>query len=336
MLLQLQQQVALQQQQIAAVAQQQTPATPSGVSSSLPKIRPPVVFHGEIGPAIDRFLLEQQQQQVWYGSRLGTDEARINFAVSHFDGPALQWWHALPREVKSTIVTWADFERQVHSRFRPVQAAMIARQKLDKLRQGKQQSVNSYVGIFLSTLTPITDMSQADQVHHFVNGLHQTIAQKVWERQPKSLQEAIELGVSAEGMFNYGRVAAATGTGSSNPSYGSSFRGSAGQQSSSTSTPMEIGQNLINMITAAVAGNGNTGDGENGTAAAGEPSAAMQLLATRLGESITAMSAGGGRRSNHVPNRTREQIESLRAEGRCFNCKQKGHMKRDCTQPLNH
>ena len=51
-------------------------------------------------------------------------------------------------------------------------------------------------------------MGDADQVHHFVNGLLGPIAFKVWEKHPTTLVQAIDAAVSVEAMHNYGRAAA--------------------------------------------------------------------------------------------------------------------------------
>jgi len=39
---------------------------------------------------------------------------------------------------------------------------------------------------------------------------------------------------------------------------------------------------------------------------------------------------GAGGAGDRVPGLKASDIERLRAEGRCFRCKQKGHSKRDC------
>ena len=53
-----------------------------------------------------------------------------------------------------------------------------------------------------------------------------------------------------------------------------------------------------------------------------------QLLA--LQQSKLSGSAPAGK----VPGLKPGDIDRLRSEGRCFNCKEKGHSKRDCTKPL--
>ena len=139
----------------------------------------------------------------------------------------MQWWDKSDQETES----WDAFVDALHTRFRPAQAPMLARQRLDKLRQRAGQSVNQYSNSFQTTLTPITDMSSADQVHHFINGLLPAIAAKVWERQPTELKAAIDIAVSIEAMSNFGRAAAAAP---------SSFSRAHGSTASSGSAPMDI------------------------------------------------------------------------------------------------
>ena len=218
-----------QQQQLAAAAAAQHPsrAAPAASPSQLPRIGNPSTFKGEMGFQVDDWLGELQQQFTYYGAQFSDDTTRIRFAVAYLRGSALQWWDKSDQDTGS----WEAFVDALHTRFRPVQAPMLARQRLDKLRQRAGQSVNQYSNSFQTTLTPITDMSSADQVHHFINGLLPAIAAKVWERQPTELKAAIDLAVSIEAMSNFGRAAAAAP---------SSFSRAHGSTASSGSAPMDI------------------------------------------------------------------------------------------------
>ena len=189
-----------QQQQAAVVAAPQAQAP-----VPLPKIRTPSSFAGAMGFAVDDWISEMQQQFVYYGASFPDDAARVRYAVAFLSGSALHWWEHEPGA--QSVVSWSEFVRRLHARFRPVQAAMLARQRLGKLRQSERHTVNQYVGAFQTVLTPIVDMGDADQVHHFVNGLLPSIAAKVWERHPKTLVEAIDYAVSVEAMGNFGRAA---------------------------------------------------------------------------------------------------------------------------------
>jgi hypothetical protein len=175
--------------------------------------------------------------------------------------------------------------------------------------------------VFQITLTPISDMGDADQVHHYVNGLLGVVAAKVWERHPKTLKEAIDYAVSVEAMGNYGRAAMSSGHRSSG-SY---------QQSHSTSGPMEVN----NVETAAGAGDqyGYVDDPQQA-----DPFQVMLSKMVSMEQRLNALhtqgsSFGQERRSGDrtlIPNLKPGDIARMQKEGLCFRCKKKGHMKNEC------
>lgn len=322
-------QFAQQQQAAQQVAAQAAAAAPSasvvvGPSSSLGvgaatglKIRNPATFKGEMGFVVDDWITEMDQQFVFYGpAKFPTDTDKIRFALAYLGGSAMHWWCHEPN--KEQVTSWHEFVKRLHARFRPVQAAMIARQRLDKLRQKPGHSVNAYANAFQVTLTPITDMGQADQVHHFVSGLLPHIGGKVYEKHPTDLRAAIDAAVSAEAMGNFGR--SITPSSSSNAPY----------SSSSTSVAMDI--NAVEQ------------EEEEEEDAASKPAAASSdamvnaLLAKMeaMEHRLLALASGSttfkplGARPGLIPGLTSEDIDRLRREGKCFRCKQQGHMKKDC------
>lgn len=329
--------VASQQQNSNAAA----PPAPSGASSHGPsvKISNPSPFKGEMGFAVDDWLGEMQQQFAYYDTKFPDDASRIRYAAAFLRGPALQWWNSSSVD-QTAITSWDEFTTALHKRFRPVQAPMIARQRLDKLRQRTGQSVNQYVNQFQTTMTPITDMGDADQVHHFVNGLLPSIAGKVWERHPDQLKDAIDYAVSIEAMSNFGRASAPAAFGFGN-------RSSNGTSSASSSAPMDLN---------------HIGDGSNdnhegdslGPRFHDDPSAsrsdpALQAMLTKmetLEHRVLAMANGGGRNTSssslsssgrrgkdYVEGLKPGEIDQLMQEQRCFRCKGKGHRKADPVCP---
>jgi hypothetical protein len=297
----------------AQLQQQQQQQSSSAATGSKPrmKINGPSSFKGEMGFVVDDWITELQQQFVFYGaSQFPTDTDKIRFALAYLKGSAMNWWCHEPNTER--VITWDDFVQRLHARFRPVQAAAIARQRLDKLRQKPGHSVNAYANAFQVTLTPIVDMGQADQVHHFVNGLLPHIAGKVYEKAPKDLRAAIDAAVSVEAMGNFGR---SVGPGSSAPS---------------SSAPMDI--NAVEQDHA---------DEEKEIGAAAPPDAVVAALLAKMEameHRLLALASGNapskaghrGDRSEMVPGLKAEDIDRLRREGKCFRCKQSGHMKRDC------
>ena len=312
---QMQQTILQQQQQLQQAAAHAASHTPSTSSSSrapeLPKIRQPSSFNGAMGFGVDDFLSEFQQQFAYYGTRFPDEAAKIRFAAAHFTGAALHWW-----ERQEPCTTWSDFVSRLHHRFRPVHAAMLARQKLGKLRQRAGQSVNQYVGIFQNTLTPINDMGDTDQVHHFVNGLLGPLAAKVWEKHPPTLVQAIDAAVSVEAMHNFGRSALPSG-----------YRGPSSSPASN-SDPMDL----------------NAMDGYSTLEEEINPPTHESLM-TKMMEHMSGIElrlnalSVGARTSNgndryprgdRIAGLDAATIKKLQSEGKCFRCKEKGHMKNEC------
>lgn len=316
------QQFAIQTQAKGAASLSVTPRV------DLPKLRAPSLYGGAMGPACDDWLSEMGQQFGYYGTKFPNDVARIGFAAAHLTGAAMHWWEQLAD--RHTLVAWAEFVNRLHDRFRPIQAAMFARQTVGKLRMNAGHKVNQYVSMFQSVMTPITDMGDADQVHHFVNGLLPPLAAKVWERHPKTLKEAIDLAVTVEAMRNFGHAATPFRT-----PFGSSYGGHG--RSANTTSPMELSAVELNAFLP-----------EHIEEDMRDSHALMQAKVESLElQLINAIGSGGGSfipQTNHhfrgrgerIPGLTPELIAKLRKEGKCFKCKQSGHMKGECKNPAKN
>jgi hypothetical protein len=234
-----------------------------------------------------------------------------------------------------------------------VKAELIARQRLDQLRQRQGQGANQYANMFQTTLNPITDMSPADQVHKFTKGLLPHLAAKVFEKAPVDLKTAIEWAVRLEANGIYGRSAAlppyAYGRG---PGNHSSAANSASSSISTNGDAMDESLNNIGMD--GVEQDGSSSSAST-TSAGSESVSADQvqsmfskfeaMLDQRL-NSLTQQkntrfvakgnSGAGGRNRDRVPGLTPADVVRLRAENRCFKCKKVGHMKSECTNPVNN
>jgi hypothetical protein len=289
----------------------------------LPRIRQPSTFTGAMGFGVDDWVSEMVQQFSYYGSRFTDGATCVRFAASYFTGAALHWWER--ESDRASIVDWSEFVSRLHKRFRPVQAAMLARQRLGKLSQRAGQSVNQYTSSFQITLTPIIDMGDADQVHHYVNGLIGVVAAKVWERHPVTLKEAIDYAVSIEAMSHYGRSA----MGSQGGYRGSSYGGGS-SSSTSTSAPMDI-NNLER---------GNLEHKYDEPEQEFDPLSAILAKMESMEHRINALGQSGGfgdqGRREHDRSRISDlkpgDIARMQKEGKCFRCKKQGHMKNECPQ----
>ncbi len=315
-----------QMQHVFAVQQQQQSATASvphaPPAPRLPKIRQPSSYSGAGGHAVDDWIVEMQQQFTYYGANFASDADRIRFSIAHLAGPAMHWWEHVPAEQYPS--TWDEFVTLLRGRYRPVHAAMLARQRLGKLRMGPHHSVNQYTSVFQTTLTPITDMGETDQVHHYMQGLQPYLAAKVWGRHPTTLRTAIESAVSEEAMANFGRAAMPQRT-----NFGGHNRYHGASSSSSTSVPMDI-NSVESFLTEEV---------EQPSPSADSAMSAVLAKMEAMQQTINALQHGGGsssssfrRDGDRVSGLKPGDIASLMAEGKCFRCKKKGHMKNECPE----
>ena len=334
----LQQQVAALEAEKAALLAQASRNGAAGASSSggnsaggghgYPKGPTPPEFHGTKtgGYEIDAWVRDMRVQFNFYGARVFPDDAaKVRHAAMFLKGRAAEWWDA---EDKSSGVesSWDRFVERLRERYRPMQAAVVARERLRRLKQ--TGTVSAYADLFQKELTPIMDMSTSDQIFNFVTGLSSVaVANKVREKEPKSLHEAMDTAVRAEVFLSAGRF----GIG-----HTGQFGGRSGpsSQAAASSAPMDL--NAMDHEDSADSYDVEAPH-EKFSRQAAEVDLSPSLLAkmeamvqhrvAALLQSKEYSSRGSGDR---VPGLKASDIDKLRAEGRCFRCKQKGHSKRDC------
>lgn len=323
---------ALEAEKAALLAQRNGAAASSaGMSSASyghPKGPTPPEFHGTKtgGYEIDAWVRDMRVQFSFYGARVFPDDtAKVRHAAMFLKGRAAEWWDA---EDKSTGVesSWDLFVERLRERYRPMQAAVVARERLRRLKQ--TGTASAFADVFQKELTPIKDMSASDQIFNFVSGLSSVaVANKVREKEPKTLHEAMDIAVRAEVFLSAGRFG-----------HSQSHFGGRGAAAANHSVPVPMD---VNALQAHVEIEEPQDSVERGTAsdsdnAQPELSAALMAKVEAMVQHRVAamMQTKGGSNFNgtndRVPGLKANEIEKLRAEGRCFRCKQKGHSKRDC------
>jgi hypothetical protein len=316
-----------QQQQAAAAA-----AAP--VRTKLPKLPPPSKFRGESGFRVDAWIRELQRQFEYYDPDFASDDLRIRFAVAFMEDLAAQWWldaaPTLRQEQHGAAITWNVFVQALHTRFRPLESALVARQQLEQLQQGSQ-SVDQYAHRFQAVLTAIKDMSEADKVYRFVVNLRNAVKQKVLQEGHKTLREAIQSAASHEAAYKFSRPHPAQ----SYPRFAPYTRSDA-----SGSVPMDIN----NVESEYQEEDDESFGGAVGSTVSAFPESAFNALAAKLtahmDQRINAVvqqrrGAFPPRRSNdRVPGLTPEELERCMRNGLCLLCKKHGHMKRECPEHI--
>jgi hypothetical protein len=201
---------------------------------------------------------------------------------------------------------------------------MVARVSLGRLRQGERNSVSAYTNAFQNLMAQIVEMSVTDQVFHYVSGLLPSLRVRVWEKLPQTLAEAIGYAASYEATVGF---AGRAGGFASSPAGGApSFSPSA---SSSGSAPMDI--NHIGQEDA-YAGEDFVDPPRFHEERPGESAllAKLEAMEHRIAAMMGSGSSGGKpsqKGGDRVPGLQANDVARLQKEGRCFRCKQKGHMK---------
>jgi hypothetical protein len=328
---------------------------PSGTMAPL-KLKAPTLAQftgtGGMGFQVDTWLRNVKKQFDWYGpAAFNNDAKKIQFATLHMEGAALEWWDSL--EDKDDITTWEEFVKRLHQRYRPKLAAEVARQGLAALRQ--TGTVSQLCNRMLSLLTHVPTMHEEDKIFAFKRALNDSLAAKVAEKEPSTLQEAMHIAVLSEQYLTRGKHG---GTFPFLHGRFASGRSTGGSSSTSTSTAMEINnidwndENLMELM-AQLKAESSTPPATSASAAAAEvpPQGNTQLLAMmqELRVQQHALAAAFLKRSGKpntqgrstsgtkVPGVTKEEFERCRKEGLCLKCKVSGHLARDCdkaVQPL--
>ncbi len=313
------------QGQIAALQRQPAPVA-SAPRRERPKPPPMVQFTGQMGTngwAIDSWLREVDKQFRFFSTEFTDDDNKIRFAVLWLSGDAQTWWE---NEDQSTITTWEAFVERVRDRYRPQMPAELARQRLRNLKQ--RGRVDTYINEFLKLAALLPDRDEADKIFDFKEGLDRPLASKVTEYKPKTLQEAMEMAVSAEPYIS-GRGGSAFPFRAPNSN---GFR-AASTGSSSSGAAMDIN---------AVGVSEESKDEEEARyldTRADPTVAALLTQVDQLQQRLNSMQQSsssrgfqraGGAKSGRVSGRTAADISRMMKEGRCFICGDKGHMKNEC------
>lgn len=147
--------------------------------------RPPPVFTGEHPAA-------WIAQMEIYMEGLGlTEEEKLSVAVTFLDPKATRWYTlALPRSERPT--SWANFKVRLMEHYAPYSAS----EALFRLRNVKQRSnIRDYIDRFNEALADCSNMSEAEMLQIFVEGLHPSIRRFVHMSQPFTLSDAIRMAV---------------------------------------------------------------------------------------------------------------------------------------------
>lgn len=334
------------ERQEAVQAQATSSPRPTAPSHAGRKVQVPQMpfFSGEMGAGVDNWVQHAEDIFDFCGdSEFPTIKEKLQYVRMYMKGTAREWWNNEPNQEK--ITTWQEFVNRLHQRFRPVAASEVARQRLLALRQ--KGNVSAYCSLFRKEMVNIHDMSVTDQIFHFRRGLRADLEKEVLKKGPQSLEEAMEYAVVMDAVGRHVTQSLYHHQRSSLSSSGAAAAAAANYGAA----PMDL-----NNIEQESQGEEADADHEydasssrpvGGAGAAANPmSQVMQQMQQMQKMFLAAMpQRGGGPGASRedrpprlprqsVPGLTREDVERLMKEGRCFRCKEKGHYKSECTRPV--
>lgn len=236
---------------------------------------------------------------------------RTEFAVLLLRDAAAAWANSLPELLSPHLVDFDAFKRLFISRFSPIDAARQARMQLAQLRQ--DGPVQVYINTYQDLMAHITDMSESDRLHYFLQGLTRELHAQCLRSNVQTVVEASNLVIRLEAADNLVRAtnssfyssrdsqhssltrqpfsSSSSSSFSSSPSPSSSLSSSL-SSSSSLNQPMDIDPSIRQM---------------QGAYTAEE---VAELLLAR----------------NNYNRGMRERQKSVR----CFKCNKLGHVQKNC------
>jgi hypothetical protein len=308
-----------QQNQSQLVAQK--PILPS---SSI-KAMAPSSFNGSVGMNPEQWLQEMER----YLRVSGVDDnSKVLLASTYLKGGASVWFNTLDHREQQG--DWDQFCALFRQRFSPLDAARVARATLRKLRQ--RRNVAEYSTAFLRQIELIPDMSVADQLDHYINGLHSRLADAVDRAQPKTLQAAMNEAQREElrqaTRYSHGPTPARFQFYQPRATYQSS------SYSDSDSMDLSLLEREIDVMYAEEQGSPST-TGQEHLFAIPMHRTNGPTIARHPRNTFRQVSSPRSNRKG-VPGLTREEFDKLSRENRCFACKQPGHLARNCSKNPNN
>ncbi len=292
----------------SSLAQPSSSGASRGLMRDLKPLKPST-FTGAAGANAEQWLLEMERY--FQAAEMYSSSGRVLFASTFLKESASAWFNSLwteaEREQAVQNCTWSEFKEKFRARFRPLAASRTARSILRNLKQ--KYRVSSYTDAFLKQVQLIPDMSMADQVDSYINGLQGRIAEEVDRDDPSTLVEAMNLAQRAETRQASRRGQPVYGA----RSMGGMFR-AAPERRADSDDRMDLSALEHDQVRHVDASE------------SGEDEESIRAMMQEQRRFSTRRPFAGAR----VPNLSREEFDRLSREGKCFHCRQPGHLARNC------
>src|SRR5215212_527670 len=126
----------------------------------------------------------------YYFNANNVQDNRAEYIPTFLKGHAATWWRNLDED-NNIPITWNDIGRLMMDVFKPVNALMLARNKIRNLKQFT--SVEAYNQRFRELCIDITDMEEAEELDKYLAGLKPTIRMELVLKGISTITEAMRL-----------------------------------------------------------------------------------------------------------------------------------------------
>ena len=175
-------------------------AAPTGMAYMRANVPKPRHYEGvRDAKKVENFLFDMEQY--FWAVQPDSEDAKVAMATMYLSGDAKVWWRTKYDDIqhgRCTIATWDDLRRELRTQFFPENVSYLARRQLRELKQ--TGTVREYVKKFSGLMLDIKDMSEADKLFHFYEGL------KPWartEQQRQRIQDLATAQTAAERLTDY-------------------------------------------------------------------------------------------------------------------------------------
>ena len=259
-------------------------------------------------PKKDRILARQWLFAMWtqfaiHGIKYLDDndaERAIMYTAANFAPDVAEWYHNEYASIpKPSVITYKFFIDCMMAKFEPVPSAFTARTALKSLTQ--TGSIIEYNAAFGQVITQISDMAEADKVDKYIDGLKPGLRTKVAGTLTETLLATMTIAVQLDAAWAHTRE-------HNRPQH---FYNNRNRQyppttgSANVPSPMQLGQVATSYD--------DDGQDDEGKSSASSSLAAMQYSRPPLPKLTDALKA------------------ELMSAGKCYRCRQKGHIARNCT-----
>lgn len=142
------------------------------------------------------------------GIELETEEA-VDIAATYLEASAMTWWRfhqqQVDANVEPVVATWTQFAELLMAKFRTVDEARAARDRLADLRQ--KGSLRDYAQRFQLLMLELPEMNEKDKLWHFFRGLKPQVKIHAELAHPETVREAIRAADVADAtLFHSSRM----------------------------------------------------------------------------------------------------------------------------------